>query len=371
MNAEQVRILRIYHSAVVDEYRQRELALRQRHGHDVHVVCPPAWIEGSQVVRAGADTDVPVHVVPVRGRKHPNLFWYRAESLRDVIRNVRPDIVDLHEEPFGLAVAGALPIVRQEAPDAKVCLYTAQNLPKRYPPPFSYFERRALAAAGAVYPCSTGAAERLRGRGFRGSVHVIPLGVTIPAEVQQRNGHVRVGFIGRLEPYKGALIAVRAFARAAKGRAAHLAVIGAGRELPALQREAEMASLNGQVEFTGALSQAEALSRIGQFDVVLIPSLTTSDWKEQFGRVAIQAMAHGAAVIASDSGSLREVVADAGVLVPEGDVDGFARELQRLLVDSDRREELSALGRERAIKEFSWTVVADKCDYMYGELLSS
>jgi glycosyltransferase involved in cell wall biosynthesis len=81
-------------------------------------------------------------------------------------------------------------------------------------------------------------------------------------------------------------------------------------------------------------------------------------------------MAHGAAVIASDSGSLREVVADAGVLVPEGDVPGFARELRRLLDEPRRRAELSAQGRARAVEQFSWEVVADKCDQMYRELLA-
>lgn len=51
---------------------------------------------------------------------------------------------------------------------------------------------------------------------------------------------------------------------------------------------------------------------MAELDVVLGPSMTTRTWKEQFGRVPVQAMAHGAAVIASDSGSLREVVGDAG-----------------------------------------------------------
>lgn len=216
--------------------------------------------------------------------------------------------------------------MRHDAPNAKVCLYTAQNLPKRYPPPFSFLERRALAAAGAAYPCSIEAGQRLRARGFRGSVHVIPLGVTIPPGIRKPSGRIRVGFIGRLEAHKGALIAVRAFASVAAGSDASLVVIGSGPELNALRTEASAAAVTDQVEFTGAVSQDEALRRIAGLDVVVIPSLTTPHWKEQFGRVAVQAMAHGAAVIVSDSGSLKEVVADAGVLVPEGDLDAFARD---------------------------------------------
>lgn len=317
------------------------------------------------------DAQVPVHIVRSSGPAHPNLFWYHRPELRTVIRHVRPQIVDLHEEPFGLAVAHALPLVRREAPDAKVCIYTAQNLPKRYPPPFSLFERRALAAAGAAYPCSTEAGERLRARGFRGSVHVIPLGVTIPTDVRRRSGPIQVGFVGRLDAHKGALIAVRAFAIAAAGLEAFLVVIGSGPQLGALRSEVSGSAINGQVEFVGALSQDQALERIARLDVVLVPSLTTRRWKEQFGRVAVQGMAHGAAVIASDSGSLREVVSDAGVLVREGDVEGFAGELRRVLTDPSWRSELSARGRVRAMKEFSWEIVADKTDRMYRELVVS
>ena len=61
-----------------------------------------------------------------------------------------------------------------------------------------------------------------------------------------------------------------------------------------------------------------------RFDVVAVPSLETPSWIEQFGRVAVEAMASGVAVVASDSGSLPEVVADAGILVPPGDVGALA-----------------------------------------------
>jgi glycosyltransferase involved in cell wall biosynthesis len=57
-------------------------------------------------------------------------------------------------------------------------------------------------------------------------------------------------------------------------------------------------------------------------------------------------------------------------LVSEGDVDGFAFELRRLLDEPRRRAELSARGRVRALEHFSWNVVADKADRMYRELLA-
>ena len=59
-------------------------------------------------------------------------------------------------------------------------------------------------------------------------------------------------------------------------------------------------------------------------DLLCAPSRTTPRWREQFGRMLIEAMACGVPVIASPSGEIPYVVGDAGVLVPEGDPDGLA-----------------------------------------------
>lgn len=345
--------------------------LRRRHGHDVHVVCPPSWEEGGQVVSPRLDDEVPVHVVGVGGPMRPNLFWYRLGELRAVLRQVRPEIVDLHEEPYSVASAVALRAIRCESPEAKICIYSAQNLvERRYPPPFSRLEQRVLRAAGAAYPCSTEAGDRLRARGFLGSVHVLPLGVSLPPAVDREPGGLRVGFVGRLEPYKGGLIALRAFLDASSQTPAEasLEVIGDGSDAEAMRREVGLSTTSHRVVFTGALPQDQTLERIGKMDIMLVPSMTTPSWKEQFGRVAVQAMAAGAAVIASDSGSLREVIGDCGILVPEGDVDALAGALQRLLEDPARLTSLREAGRSRAAKRFSWEAVARGVNQMYHEL---
>jgi glycosyltransferase involved in cell wall biosynthesis len=363
-----MRVLRIYHSAVVDEYRTRDRLLRLRHGHDLEVVAPPAWEEGGSLVSPGAESDVPLHIVGVRGRRdHPNLFWYRSRELRQIVRRVAPEIVDLHEEPYSLAAAGALRAIAHEAPAARVCIYTAQNLDRRYPPPFSGLERRALRAASAAYPCSVGAAERLRARGFRGMIHVLPLGVTVPPPRDRTAAIRRIGFVGRLEPYKGATLALRAFIAATRGTGHVMEIVGAGTELDALRSLA--AKDADRIVFSGALSQAETLERIAGMDIVLIPSLTTPSWKEQFGRVAVQAMAAGAAVIASDSGSLREVIDDGGVLVPEGNLAALTGALRALMADPAQLAALSAQGRQRAIERFTWDAVAAGVDEMYRAMV--
>lgn len=367
-----VRVLRVYHSGVVREYRERERLLRERHGYEVELVVPPAWPEGGSVVTATPDDAVPLHVAPVHGRRHPNLFWYAGRHLRRVLRRLRPQIVDIHEEPYSLAAAGVLRAVRLEAPQARICIYTAQNIFKRYPPPFPLLERRALRVAAAAYPCSTEAGEVLRAKGFEGALHVLPLGVTPGPEpaVRDRDARLRVGFLGRLVPEKGVELAVRAFARAADGLDASLEFLGAGPEEPRLREVARQLGVAERVVFAGSVSQEEALERMRAYDVLLVPSLTMPNWKEQFGRVAAQAFAAGVPVLASDSGSLPEVLGGCGELAPEGDVADWGRKLARLLRDPSRRGELAVAGRRRALQELSWERVADGCDRMYREVLA-
>ena len=366
------RVLRVYHSAVVSEYRERDHLLRSRHGYDLHLVSPPAWHEGGSLVRAIDDAEVPLHIVPVRGRPHPILFWYATGPLRRVLRELRPDIVDLHEEPYSLAVAAALRVVREEVPNAPVCMYTAQNILKRYPPPFRQLERRAMRSAAAVYPCSAEAGEVMIAKGFAAAVTVLPLGVSLRSGPRTDFGQdgLRVGFLGRLETYKGGEIAVRAFAGAAADTDAVLEIVGAGSQRAALECCAQDLGVASRVVFTGAVSQEEALARIHSYDVVLVPSLSTPSWKEQFGRIPAQALEAGTPVIASDSGSLREVLGDCGELAEEGNVGDFARRLARLLRDPARRADLSMRGQQRAADRFSWETVSDGFDQMYREMLA-
>lgn len=364
-----IRVLRIYHSGVVGEHRQRERLLRSRHGYDVHLVSPPVWNEGGSPVTAVADGEVPLHIVKVRGRSHPILFWYASGHLRRVLRELQPQIVDLHEEPYSLAVAAALRAIRTEVPDVPVCVYTAQNILKRYPLPFRHLEQRALAVAAAAYPCSTEAGDVLRAKGFGGSVHMLPLGVNLVPAAGRQDGPLRVGFLGRLEPYKGGEVAVAGFATACRGIDASLEIVGAGPQRGHLEACATRLGISDRVVFTGAVSQREALQRISSYDVVLVPSLSTRSWKEQFGRVPAQAMAAGTAVIASDSGSLPEVLGGCGELAREGDVEDFADKLRVLLCDPKRRAELAGRGRDRAADALSWEKVVDGCDRMYRQML--
>ena len=83
-------------------------------------------------------------------------------------------------------------------------------------------------------------------------------------------------------------------------------------------------------------------------DVLCAPSQTTARWREQFGRMLIEAMACGVPVVASRSGEIPHVVGDAGLLVDEADVAAWTAALDRLLADAAlRRDSRRAASRAR------------------------
>jgi glycosyltransferase involved in cell wall biosynthesis len=89
-----------------------------------------------------------------------------------------------------------------------------------------------------------------------------------------------------------------------------------------------------------------------------MPSMSTERWKEQYGRVAAEAMACGRLVIASDSGSLPELVGEAGIIIPQTELPRLDRELARVLDDPSLVQRIGAKAAERARAELAIPVQA-------------
>jgi glycosyltransferase involved in cell wall biosynthesis len=94
-------------------------------------------------------------------------------------------------------------------------------------------------------------------------------------------------------------------------------------------------------------------------DVVVIPSITTSKWKEQYGRVAPEAMACGKLVIASSAGALPEVIQDGGIIFKEGDIDQLTIQLTKYLNNPSRYTHIQELALKRAQQFLSIKIQAN------------
>lgn len=362
-------VTRVYHSAVVGNWRSRDRSLRAG-GADVVLISAARWDEGGKAVTCVAGDDDFVLAVGTIG-SHPNLFLYDPRPIWRCLR-LRPiDILDVHEEPCSLATAELRLLRGLLCPSAKLLLYSAQNIFKRYPWPIRLLERGALRAASGAYVCNRRAGEILREKGFRGKISVLPLGVDVDSfapdlrvDVSPGPG-LRLGYVGRLEEHKGIQVVIEAM----RGQPSwSLEIVGEGPYRGALLQRVRSAMLTSQVHQRGFVPNHELPRLYRSFDVLVVPSLPTPAWEEQFCRVAVEAMASGVPVVASASGALPEVVGDGGLLFRAGDVSHLRDVLRRLDADDDLRRKVAEAGLARA-RQFSWKAVASGHRQLYEDVL--
>jgi glycosyltransferase involved in cell wall biosynthesis len=276
------------------------------------------------------------------------------------------DLVHAWEEPYVLAGAQ---IARATPPRAKLVVATFQNLDKTYPWPISAFERTSMRRADGWIAFGETVSRTLNTRpGYGGKPHrVIPPGVDTTAFRPDAGAgrHVRrtvgwtddapvVGYLGRFVAQKG----IRDLCAALEAIASpwRALFVGGGPLEAELHRFA--AAHPSRVHVATGVPHGDVPRWLNAMTVLCAPSLTTPRWREQFGRMLIEAMACGVPVVASDSGEMPHVVGDAGHVLPEGSPEVWARDVEALLSNAATREALAAMGRARAEAEFAWPVVA-------------
>jgi glycosyltransferase involved in cell wall biosynthesis len=357
-----VRVLRIYHAGRDSGHRARERALVGA-GVDLTLAVPRRWPGGETVI-----SDEPFRMVELDVRRAGDVnrhSYARAAEIRRLIYELGPDVVDVHEEPFSLAARQVLAVTPPAVP---VVMYTAQNVDKRLPPPFSFYERQAHRRVSALYPCSRQAAAVARGKGFDGAIHVIPLGFDPKLfRVGQQSlddDILTFALVGRLVPEKGVVDAVHVLAKIQATRPARLVLVGAGPEEHRAQQLAEQLGLGDRLESVPWASPADVAGTCRRAHIVLVPSMPTETWTEQFGRVIVEAQASGAVVAGYDTGSIAEVGGAAAVLVKGGDVSALADAVSGLVQDPGEYE----MRRERGLQSSAtrtWHEVAARQVELY------
>ena len=335
-----------------------------RRGIDVSLISAAVWDEGGQPVTFHERGAAFAGAARTFG-SHPNLFLYDPRPIWRALARGAWDVIDIHEEPCSLATTEVLLLAALRRVRAPVVLYSAQNIDKRYPLPFRWFERRALRRCAGVSVCNTEAGHILRGKGLRSEAALVPLGVDVekfsPARRDAPHARLRVGYVGRLATHKGVDVLLDAMAQLPDCEAE---LVGAGPAEPSLHARAERLGISERVRFHGHADDSALADLYRGFDILVVPSLPTPSWLEQFCRVAVEAMASGVPVIASRSGALPDVVGDAGVLVPPGDVDALRDALADLAADPERWRSLRAASLQHA-NGYTWDVVAAKQHQLY------
>lgn len=365
-----MHVLLVSKALVVGAYQRKAEEIAAL-GVDLTVLTPPSWRD-----RRGAQVMQPVHVRGYTLRTIPICFngafhWHYYPTLGAEIRRIAPDLLHMDEEPYNLSTWLALRTARRAQIPA--IFFTWQNLHRRYPPPFSWFERANYATAPAAIAGNQDACAVLRRKGYAGEVAVIPqFGVDpalfSPAEARDVAARpLHIGYAGGLLPEKGIEDLLRACALL-RG-AWRLTLAGEGSDQARLQRLAAELAIADRVVFAGRVASTDMPAFHRALDVLVLPSRTTPAWKEQFGRVLIEAMACETAVIGSSSGEIPQVIGDAGLIFPEGDYEALAVQLQRLLDAPDERAQFGVAGRRRVLEQFTMAQVAAQSVALYRQVV--
>lgn len=280
------------------------------------------------------------------------MLWPRHAAARyvaavaRVVRQVRPALVEIHNRPdIALALARCFP--------ALPMTLTLHNDPRGMRGAASPAQRAALARRMQVIAVSEWVRGCFREGAPEAGVAVLPNCLdmaALPPPLPAAQREPTIMFAGRVVADKGAEAFVAAcgmlLPRLAGWRAR---IIGADRfgedspETPFL-RALRPAAREAGVEMVGYRPHDDVLAEMARAAIVVVPSR----WAEPFGLTALEAMACGAALVASPVGGLPALVGDAAILVPPDPVAGLAAAIGDLAASPERRAALSVKGQARA-----------------------
>lgn len=360
-----MRVVLLSKALVVGAYQRKAEEIARHEDIELIVLVPPAWRDerGVLPLERAHTRGYTLLIEPIALNGHFHLHFYPYLGRR--LRALRPDLLHIEEEPYNLATWHAVRIARRLG--IRTIFFSWQNLFRRYPPPFSWWEREVLRSADAAIAGSETAARVWRTKGYTGPLAVIPqVGVDpeafSPAGVRPPRPFT-IGYVGRWVPEKG----IDLLLRAAAGLPGdwRMRIIGSGPEGPALQRLAGRLGISHRVSFEPPSPSTRMPEVYRGLDVLVLPSRTRRNWTEQFGRVLVEAMACGVPVIGSSAGEIPWVIGEAGLVFPEDQADALREALRRLMEDPELYRSLREKGRQRVLERFTHSRIAEATVALY------
>jgi len=347
-------------------------------GHDVRVLAPvdPPGRLSRALHRAPAERrQLPEYLTPL-GRTMgfgangsvSNLAPFPAGGVvapRQLVRSGEFDVIHVHE-PLVPLVGWNATLGARDPVVGTFHTYSTKALPNYIANGLG--ARRVFNRLSARIAVSEAAAWTGR-RWFGGEYTIIPNGVdteAAPKGSTPADGDLRILFVGRPEERKGLPILLTAFNALVEHVPCRLTVIGAGRE--DVLRYVADPDLLDWIDIRGRVSREELWTELHAADVLCAPSLSG----ESFGMVLTEAFAAGTPVIASAIAGYSDVVSDGvdGLLVPPGDPQRLAEELQRVHFEPERLQEMGAAAR-RSAERYAWPRVADQVTAVYERAIEA
>jgi glycosyltransferase involved in cell wall biosynthesis len=377
-----MRVLSVAHSCVVSEYQKRMGAVAKYSDVDLTLLVPKYWPQFNKRVDLEKERDANYRILPVQ----PFTWGIRKNGLRNaihiypgakkIVESLRPDIIELWEEPFSAVTSQFIFWTRKTIPNSQIIFFSAQNVLKRYPFPFCAFEKYVYNNAQFAFLMNREVIEVIRRKGYDKQFIVLPLGVDADIFRKKDPRHLKsmlgvkgfvVGFVGKITRQKGILHLIEAVSQVKKN--VQLLIVGDGELRDEAEQLIDGLGLRGRTIFIDGIPHSQIPDYLNCMDILVLPSISLPHSNEQFGRVIIESMACEVPVIGSDSGEIPSTIGNAGLIFKEKDVSDLKEKIELLMRNHNLRSSLARRGRERVLEHFTWKVIAEKQYRVYKELM--
>jgi glycosyltransferase involved in cell wall biosynthesis len=390
-----MRILVASHTYIVELNRAKLRELTELEPDiEVIVVIPKRWRPGgiqNQIIESQEKDEGRFRVVPISNFSNNNqgLLFFGID-LVDLLTKFKPHIIQAEQGAKALGYAQLIALNHLLNIKAKNVFFTWWNLPYKNQFPVSWLETYNLRNTQGLIAGNQEGADILKEHGYRGKIKIMPqLGVDeqlfsprpqpeLAAKLGIEPDEFVVGFVGRFVPEKGILTLIKALAGLTE-LSWKLLLLGRGILQEKIDRISIEAGIESRLIVVESVPHHEVYRYINLMNTLVLPSettyqfktLTAVGWKEQFGHVLIEAMACRVPVIGSDSGEIPNVIGEAGLVFPEGDVEALRNCLQQLIERPELAQHLAQKGYERTMEKYTNKALAKQQLEFYQELLFS
>jgi len=389
-----MKILVASHTYIVDLNREKFRALaRLQPNIEVTIVVPKSWRPGgvqNKIIESQYLDEGNFKVVPISNFSQNNqgLLTFGLD-LFSLLKTFKPNIIQVEQGSKALTYSQFITLNNLLGLKAKNVFFTWWNLPYDLKFPVSLLEGYNLKYTDGIVVGNQDGKDILRQKGYNRHIEVMPqLGIDenlfkpepqpeLKAELGIKPDEFVIGFVGRFVEEKGLITLAKALS-GLKEYPWKWVLLGRGELRSQLLEIAEKFGFQDRLILIESVPHDQVQRYINLMNTLVLPSettdkfktLTAAGWKEQFGHVLIEAMACKVPVIGSDSGEIPHVIADTGLIFPEGNDQALQNSLKQLITQPELAKQLGEKGYQRAMTHYTNKALAQELLIFYQLLIS-
>lgn len=366
-----MKVLVIWKALVSEAYHKKLKELAGFKDVELTLIVPAKWHKTNLEKKYCREYKIIPIKVMLSGHNH--FHWY--PGLEKYVKQIQPDIFHVEEEHYSFVTFQAIRLAKKY--NIKCLFVSWQNIYKEYPFPFSWIERYNLRNADYAVAGSEEVRSILVRKGFGNErISIIPLGADTLMFRNMESTELRsrlsleaftIGYLGRFVVEKGVIDLLKAVSQIKSDY--NLLMVGEGELRHKITVEGRRLGILEKIRVIDTIPSSQVSNYLNCMDCLVLPSRATRKWKEQFGRVLIEAMSCEVPVIGSDSGEIPNVIGDCGLIFKEGDVRDLSSKLELLLNNTGLRMELAKKGRQRVLNKFAQEKVAKETYRIYKKMM--